>query len=312
MGLGGPDCLLTAARAGVAPEHKERGNIMQLSRTLKSMFAVALLVLASGFIMSQRGALAHDEEAHPAHIHSGTCGAGLGDVVYPLSNVSESAMVNGTPVAGTMGGATDAIPVAISGTTVQTSLADLLAAPYAINIHESAENIGNYIACGNIGGMMIGSSDLAVGLGELNESGYSGVATLHDNGDGTTAVSIYLTEQYGAMDTSSDADMGTPAMGGMDMGTPASGQSADASHGAIAVAIVNFAFDPAVIDVKVGDTVTWTNKDSANHTVTSTDGSIQSGTMASGQSFSYTFETAGTFDYHCEFHANMSGKVVVS
>ena len=287
---------------------------MHLSRVLKSVFAVALLVLASGLFMSQRGALAQDDESHPAHIHSGTCGDGLGDVVYPLSNVSESVLVNGTPIAGAAGGATDAIPVAVSGTTVPTSLADLLASPYAINIHESAENIGNYIACGNIGGTLIGASDLAIGLGELNESGYTGVATLHDNGDGSTAVSVYLTEEYAdtEMDMDTDEAMGTPAMD-MDMGTPASDESADTSAAGaqIAVSIVNFAYDPNPTTVAVGDTVTWTNNDGVPHTVTANDGSFQSDTMQPGQSFSFTFSTPGSFDYHCEFHANMSGQVVV-
>lgn len=285
---------------------------MQLSRALKSVFAVALLVLLSGFVMTQRGALAQEEESHPAHIHSGTCGDGLGDVVYPLSNVSETALVNGTPIAGATGGATDAIPVAISGTTVPSTLADLLASPYAINIHESAENIGNYIACGNIGGTMIGTSDLAIGLGELNNSGYSGVATLHDNGDGTTAVSVYLTEEYSEDMGTEGGEAATPAME-MDMGTPPADESAQTSAGAqdVAVSIVNFAYDPSPLTVHVGDTVTWTNNDGTAHTVTSSDGSIQSGTLQSGQSFSYTFTTAGTFDYHCEFHANMTGQVIV-
>lgn len=279
---------------------------MHLRRAFGSVVAVALLVLLSGFVMTQRGALAQDEESHPAHIHSGTCGDGLGDVVYPLSNVSEEMLVNGTPVAGATGGATDAIAVAVSGTTVPSSLADLLASPYAINIHESADEIGTYIACGNIGGTMIGTTDLAIGLGELNDSGYSGVATLHDNGDGTTAVSVYLTEEYGEMDMDSHEAMGTPAM------ETTSDQSAQTSAGAqVAVSITNFAYDPTPLTVNVGDTVTWTNNDSTAHTVTSSDGSIQSGTLQPGQSFSFTFTTPGTFDYHCEFHANMSGQVVV-
>lgn len=284
---------------------------MHLRRAFGSLTAVALLVLLSGFVMTQRGAFAQDEESHPAHIHSGTCGDGLGDVVFPLSNVSEAILVNGTPLAGATGGATDAIPVAVSGTTVQSTLADLMASPYAINIHESAENIGNYIACGNIGGIMIGTTDLAIGLGELNESGYSGVATLHDNGDGTTAVSVYLTEEYGDMDMEMEGDeaMGTPAM---EMTTSDSDSSAQTAAGAqVAVSIANFAYDPTPLTVNVGDTVTWTNNDSTAHTVTSSDGSIQSGTLQPGQSFSFTFTTAGTFDYHCEFHANMSGQVVV-
>jgi plastocyanin len=304
---------VAAIVSGDLPATVEERITMHLSRVLKSVFAIALLVLASGFIMGQRGALAQDEESHPAHIHSGTCGDGLGDVVFPLSNVSESVLVNGTPIAGATGGATDAIPVAVSGTTVPSSLADLLASPYAINIHESAENIGNYIACGNIGGTMIGASDLAIGLGELNESGYTGVATLHDNGDGTTAVSVYLTEEYSAADTETGEDMGTPAMEeGMDMGTPASDQSADTAAAAqVAVSIVNFAYDPNPVTVNVGDTITWTNNDGVPHTVTANDGSFQSGTLQPGQSFSFTFTAPGSIDYHCEFHANMSGQVVV-
>lgn len=284
---------------------------MHLSRTTKSFFALTLLALVLGLVLGQRGVSAQMDESHPAHIHSGSC-AQLGDVVYPLSNVSASALVGGTPVAGTAVGAADAIPVQISGTTVPATLASLLESPHAINIHESAENIGNYIACGNIGGTMVGPSDLAIGLGELNESGYSGIATLHDNGDGTTAVSVYLTEYYAAMGET----MGTPTsgMGAMEMGTPASdaGQTTQTASGMqVAVSIENFAYDPTPVAIKVGDTVTWTNNDTVPHTVTANDGSFQSGTLQSGQTFSFTFTTTGTIDYHCEFHPNMHGQVVV-
>jgi hypothetical protein len=141
---------------------------------------------------------------HPAHIHSGTC-TELGDVVYPLTDVGAemAAMgMTGTPAMGDMGTAMAsgaAIPVEMSTTVVQTALADIAMGGYAINVHESAENIGNYIACGNLGGMMAGSSDLVIGLGTLNDSGYSGIATLHDNGDGSTSVTIYLMNSMGMM-----------------------------------------------------------------------------------------------------------------
>ncbi len=66
---------------------------------------------------------------HPAHIHSGTC-AQLGDVVYPLTDVDASGE---------------------SVTVVDVSLADLqTTGPYAINIHLSADEIGTYVACGDI------------------------------------------------------------------------------------------------------------------------------------------------------------------
>jgi hypothetical protein len=63
----------------------------------------------------------------PAHIHSGTC-AELGDVVHPLTNVE--------------GGASE--------TTVAAPLADLTAAAFAINVHESEEAVQNYVACGDL------------------------------------------------------------------------------------------------------------------------------------------------------------------
>lgn len=167
------------------------------------------LVLALGLLLVPGQARAQDMAmaAHPAHIHSGTC-AELGDVVYPLTDVGSGAM--GTPVAGeaatpaTMdamsspmsGDTAMASPTAGEGatsvTTVEASLADLTAGGFAINVHESADNIGNYIACGDITGTPDANGDVTVELATLNDSGYSGTAKLHDNGDGTTAVTIDL------------------------------------------------------------------------------------------------------------------------
>lgn len=78
------------------------------------------------------------------------------------------------------------------------------------------------------------------------------------------------------------------------------------------VSIQNFAFAPANIQVKVGTTVTWTNRDSAPHTVTFRNGMGDSGLLKQGQSFSYTFASAGTFDYYCAVHPNMTARVVVT
>lgn len=79
------------------------------------------------------------------------------------------------------------------------------------------------------------------------------------------------------------------------------------------VAIQNFAFSPETITVKVGTKVTWTNKDSAAHTVTgdSKDGPA-SGTLGQGASYSFTFTKAGTFSYECAIHPNMKGTVIVT
>jgi plastocyanin len=78
-----------------------------------------------------------------------------------------------------------------------------------------------------------------------------------------------------------------------------------------AVSIAGFAFAPAALTISVGTTVTWTNNDSASHTVTADDGSFKSGTLANGATFSQTFSTPGTFAYHCGIHASMTGTITV-
>jgi plastocyanin len=79
------------------------------------------------------------------------------------------------------------------------------------------------------------------------------------------------------------------------------------------VTIQNFAFNPVTITISTGQTVTWTNMDSAPHTVTSTTGDFDSGPISQGQTFSHTFNTAGTFEYSCTIHPSMQhGKVVVT
>lgn len=182
-------------------------------RKLGTLAAVAAGFMMMGGVIAGIGgnsASAQDMAmvAHPAHLHVGECAA-PGEVVFPLSDVSAAFSMDGTAMAGTeMMGQASAIPVEASVTTIKASLADIVAGGHAIVVHESAENIGNYIACGAVGGMMMGTSDLPVGLGPLSDSGYSGVAWLHDNGDGTTMVYVFLTGG-GAMAGEME-DMATP------------------------------------------------------------------------------------------------------
>jgi beta-lactam-binding protein with PASTA domain len=79
------------------------------------------------------------------------------------------------------------------------------------------------------------------------------------------------------------------------------------------VTILNFAFDPASITVNAGDTVTWVNEDAAPHTIVADDGQFDSGSVAQGASFQFTFAAAGddTVAYHCGIHPQMTGTVVV-
>jgi plastocyanin len=73
----------------------------------------------------------------------------------------------------------------------------------------------------------------------------------------------------------------------------------------------NRAYAPDELEVAVGTSVTWMNTDSIAHTSTSNAAGWDSGIVAPGGSFSFTFPTAGTFQYHCAIHPGMTGTVVV-
>jgi plastocyanin len=77
------------------------------------------------------------------------------------------------------------------------------------------------------------------------------------------------------------------------------------------VYIQDFYFSPASITVEPGTTVTWVNQGNASHTATHTGGAFDSGTLQPGQSYSYTFNRAGTYAYYCQIHPYMTGTVVV-
>jgi len=94
--------------------------------------------------------------------------------------------------------------------------------------------------------------------------------------------------------------------------TPApSSEPAVSQADATAVTIQNFAFSPASLTIKKGETVTWTNKDSTAHTVTSDNNVFSSNPLNNGQTFSFTFNNAGTFPYHCNIHPMMKATITV-
>lgn len=79
----------------------------------------------------------------------------------------------------------------------------------------------------------------------------------------------------------------------------------------VAVAIDNFKFGTAALEIAAGTTVTWTNKDDVPHTVASATKVFKSAPLDTDEAFSYTFKEAGTFDYYCTLHPRMVGKVIV-
>jgi plastocyanin len=90
------------------------------------------------------------------------------------------------------------------------------------------------------------------------------------------------------------------------------GPGSKGSPGTNEVWIQNMVFTPSSITVKEGTTITWTNQDGINHTVTSDSGLFNSGPLGTGKTFAFTFTTAGTYTYHCSIHPSMTAKVIVT
>ena len=77
------------------------------------------------------------------------------------------------------------------------------------------------------------------------------------------------------------------------------------------VKIDNFTFGPQRVTVRPGTTVTWINQDDIPHTVVSTSLAFRSKVLDTDDKFSFTFTTAGTFEYFCSLHPHMTGTIVV-
>jgi len=102
--------------------------------------------------------------------------------------------------------------------------------------------------------------------------------------------------------------MGVFALGQRSLAAGAQQQAA-----ASEVKIDNFTFEPAVLTVSAGATVTWTNHDDIPHTVVSTDDpkAFKSKALDTDEKFTFTFSKAGTYSYYCSIHPKMTGKVIV-
>jgi plastocyanin len=251
---------------------------------MKRFVSHVVIALVAGFSMTGMlaGGLTAQEaiaSPHPSHVHAGSCAELDPNPAYPLADV---APVSADAESGA---------IEVGTTTIEAMLDELLAGPHAINVHASNEDIATYIACGDIAGPVV-DGRLAIGLYEQNGSGYSGVAVLAA-ADGGTEVTVYL--GFGL----SGAGMEMPV---------ASPEAADV----VEVSIVDFGFDGETVEVPVGTTVRWTNDGLVIHTTTSTDGLWDSAIMDPGDTFSFTFDEAGTYEYLCSLHPNMVGTIVVT
>lgn len=260
-----------------------------MSSLLKAIVGISWLLLTISLAIGGGFALAQDGSpeaaaGHPVHIHEGTC-----DTLDPAPLHMLNDIVPGSE-------STGATPVEISASTVDASLADIGNGSHSINAHESAENIANYIVCGEIGTLDADVEEVAIGLRELNGSGYTGIAVLQANGE-QTDVTIYLANGLSGV-------AAAPVAGAT---VEAEGESAG-----ITVDIQDFTYNPDPVTISAGESITWTNLDAVFHTATADDrDALQTGTLSEGESFTQAFDTAGSYEYFCEFHADMSGTVVV-
>ena len=88
--------------------------------------------------------------------------------------------------------------------------------------------------------------------------------------------------------------------------------AADASAEEHRVEIKGLKYKPAKLKIKKGDKVVWVNSDDRDHTVVSDDEAFDSGKIAAGETFEFTFEKAGKHSYGCDYHPRMKGVVEVS
>jgi predicted lipoprotein with Yx(FWY)xxD motif/plastocyanin len=165
---------------------------------------------------------------------------------------------------------------------------------------------------------------LAPGETVTGGSGVTGTFATLTRDDGSMQVTYdgvplyYFAADTAAGDTNGQGVKGvwfvvTPDGKPDEAGVASPSPSPAASDGALGAqaTIVDFDFSPASITVGVGGTVTWKNTGTRNHTVTADDGSFDSGSLASGATFTETFTKAGSYTYHCSIHPSMTATVVV-
>ena len=150
---------------------------------------VLILSLAMAAVATAAPALAQTSAVNrPAEVRRGTCGD-LGDVVAPLANL---VFTMGDPQ-----GQLDATPVEQSGTVVQFTIADFLAANHAVVVQESPQ-AAQIVACGEVGGSLNPDGTLAVGMRGMNGSGLSGIAYFTPiDAVQTTLVTVLLVSEGG-------------------------------------------------------------------------------------------------------------------
>ena len=166
---------------------------------------------------------AHGNSVYPAHLHQGSCET-LGAVALTLNAVGAETTHDGSPVpARELIGAAVPVPVLQSATTLAVPFSELVEDQHALVVSEVGTRTSRVIACGEVGGllttqmtgMVMPGDELAIGLSEVDGSGYAGIALVTAEGLSTT-IRIYLAqgligEDLSPTNQSQEEVEGTPA-----------------------------------------------------------------------------------------------------
>ena len=163
------------------------------------LVTVVLLFGGAASALGQEATPAPGDPVLPAHIHTGTCDD-IGDVVFPLESVQLAPTEGGEATPPAEPAMVHANVVLTSVTELDVTIDELLANNHVINVHASEDDIGTYVACGQIEGQVRlhlrsdAPPGLVIPLRELNDSGYAGVAWLSPNDAGGTTVTLFVAE----------------------------------------------------------------------------------------------------------------------
>ncbi len=202
---------------------------MKRSHAGITIVALCLASLAGSFLDGSGSRAQEASPPRPSHIHSGDCDE-PGAVVQPLNSLT-------VPV-GPVSGNSDAVIAEAAFTSIPQPLDDLLAEDHALKVHLSADQIQTYLACGDIGGAADADGALIVGMKELDDSGYAGIAYLVPAADGSTSVSVMIAQVVG-----DEADGAISEAAPAGQATPAASDATEASPQLVDVSLTNFAID---------------------------------------------------------------------
>ena len=202
---------------------------MKTSRVGITILALCMASLGGSLLGSSGGQAQEASPARPSHIHIGDCDE-LGEVIQPLTSLT-------VPV-GAVSGNSDAVVAEAAFTRISQSLDEFLAEDHALKVHLSADQIQTYLACGDIGGAVDADGALIVGMKELDDSGYAGIAYLVPAAGGGTSVSVMIAEVLAG-----ETGEATTTVTEASPEAAAATDSAGASPEIVDVTLTNFAID---------------------------------------------------------------------